>query len=191
MWDPAKPNEVKREQVTFYRSIEGEVTDDCFNQLKVVQSDVHQHYCTLSVDNLEAGEYVLKTFGENSFRMIIHVHRGQTWNNVQNFIQKQTCIQEIMQSQKMIKISESLLQNNKTRLRLRLADFSKDARVHILATKFFQPDYFPLYTVLGQAAKNKFDSSVFGFAKWSNMLMSNRTLGDEYRYVFDRKEAER
>ena len=23
------------------------------------------------------------------------------------------------------------------------------------------------------------------------MLMSNRTLGDEYRYVFDRKEAER
>ena len=34
-------------------------------------------------------------------------------------------------------------------------------------------------------------SSIFGFAKWSNMLMSNRTLGDEYRYVVDRQEAER
>ena len=32
---------------------------------------------------------------------------------------------------------------------------------------------------------------MFSFAKWSNMHMSNRTLGDEYRYVFDRKEAER
>ena len=39
--------------------------------------------------------------------------------------------------------------------------------------------------------KSGFDSSLFTFAKWNNMLMSNRTLGDEYRYVFDRKEAER
>ena len=39
--------------------------------------------------------------------------------------------------------------------------------------------------------KSGFDSSLFTFAKWNNMLMSNRALGDEYRYVFDRKEAER
>ena len=48
MWDPAKPNEVKRQQFTFYRSIEGEVTDDCFADLKVTRSDdPNSHYCLL------------------------------------------------------------------------------------------------------------------------------------------------
>jgi hypothetical protein len=32
---------------------------------------------------------------------------------------------------------------------------------------------------------------VFPFAQWKNILLSNRELGDEYRYVFDRKYAER
>jgi len=33
--------------------------------------------------------------------------------------------------------------------------------------------------------------SIFGFANWTNMLLSDRKLGDEYRYVFDRANAER
>jgi hypothetical protein len=32
---------------------------------------------------------------------------------------------------------------------------------------------------------------VFAFAQWKNLLMSNRELSDEYRYVFDRENAER
>ena len=96
-----------------------------------------------------------------------------------------------MQSQNVIKIAESMIDNNGQRIRLKLADFTKDARVHLFATKFYQPDYNPLYTVLLGSLRGKFDTNVFNFAKWSNMLMSNRTLGDEYRYVFDRKEAER
>jgi len=34
-------------------------------------------------------------------------------------------------------------------------------------------------------------SDNFFKAKWENMFMSNKTLGDEYRYVFDRAQAER
>ena len=33
--------------------------------------------------------------------------------------------------------------------------------------------------------------AVFPFAMWSNIFMSNRELSDEFRYVFDRKYAER
>ena len=33
--------------------------------------------------------------------------------------------------------------------------------------------------------------TVFPFAMWKNILMSNRELSDEFRYVFDRKYAER
>ena len=123
--------------------------------------------------------------------MPITVHMGQIWNNVENFIQKKTCIQEIVQSQKIIKVQESSVADAGKSIKLKLADFTQDARVHIFATKFFQPDYTTLYELLCDSMTSKFGSSIFNFAKWSNMLMSNRTLGDEYRYVFDRKEAER
>lgn len=33
--------------------------------------------------------------------------------------------------------------------------------------------------------------TVFPFAMWKNIFMSDRELSDEYRYVFDRKYAER
>lgn len=38
---------------------------------------------------------------------------------------------------------------------------------------------------------NQIGSSVFTFAKWSNLLLSDRELSDEYRYVFDRVHAQR
>jgi hypothetical protein len=38
---------------------------------------------------------------------------------------------------------------------------------------------------------NQTSSSVFNFAKWKNLLLSDRELSDEYRYVFDRAHAER
>jgi hypothetical protein len=36
-----------------------------------------------------------------------------------------------------------------------------------------------------------FAKTVFPFANWKNIYISNRELSDEFRYVFDRKYAER
>ena len=36
-----------------------------------------------------------------------------------------------------------------------------------------------------------FSKTVFPFAMWKNIFMSNRELSDEFRYVFDRRYAER
>ena len=33
--------------------------------------------------------------------------------------------------------------------------------------------------------------TLFPFAMWKNIFMSNRELSDEFRYVFDRKYADR
>ena len=33
--------------------------------------------------------------------------------------------------------------------------------------------------------------TTFPFAQWKNIFLSNRELSDEFRYVFDRKYAER
>ena len=35
------------------------------------------------------------------------------------------------------------------------------------------------------------NQTVFPFAIWKNFFMSNRELSDEFRYVFDRRFAER
>ena len=39
--------------------------------------------------------------------------------------------------------------------------------------------------------KNNSNSTVFPFKMWENVYQSNRKLGDEYRYVFNRKNAKR
>jgi hypothetical protein len=55
-----------------------------------------------------------------------------------------------VQSQKIVKIQESEISENKTVLRIKLADFSPDARVHIIASKFIQPSNSVLFGNLGQ-----------------------------------------
>lgn len=38
---------------------------------------------------------------------------------------------------------------------------------------------------------NAVSLSIFRFHKWTNFYLSNRKLGDEFRYVFDRKYTQR
>jgi hypothetical protein len=40
-------------------------------------------------------------------------------------------------------------------------------------------------------AKSAQDNQVFPFKKWDNIYLSNKKLGDEYRYVFNRRNAKR
>ena len=146
LWDPAKPNELLRQQFYFCKRVNGETIEDCFPKLKLTPvNDPKVHYRLLETDNLEPGDYELKVHGSNPFSMDITVHMGSIWNNVENFIQKKTSITEIMQSQKVIKVQESEIQDAGKSIKLKLSDFTEDARVHVFATKFFQPDYTPLY----------------------------------------------
>ena len=60
MWDPKKPNELMRQQVTLFRSKDGVVIDDWFPKIKVSRE---AHYYLLKVDNLEEGNYVFEFRG--------------------------------------------------------------------------------------------------------------------------------
>lgn len=44
---------------------------------------------------------------------------------------------------------------------------------------------------MNKLLKKSIVKTVFTFAQWTNIFMSNRELSDEFRYVFDRKYAER
>jgi hypothetical protein len=143
------------------------------------------------VTNLKHGTYQWTIRGDINTTIQIVVHKGVLWNNLPNFILQRTGIREIVQSQKIVKIQESQISDDKSVLRLKLADFSKDARVHIIASKFIQPNNSGLYSNLMRMSSSRLSCSVYHFAMWSNFYLSDRVLSDEFRYVFDRAHAQR
>jgi len=192
MWDPAKPNELSRHQFTLYRTLDGQVIEDCFNNIQLEpKSNKHGHYHLLKLTNLKHGTYNWAITGDIRCQIQVIVHKGKLWNNLPNFILQRNCIREIVQSQKIIKIKESELLDDKSMLRVKLADYSKDARVHLIASRFIQPDPSALYQRLSLMTASHFSSSMYYFAMWSNFYLSDRVLSDEFRYVFDRTHAKR
>lgn len=193
MWDPEKPNALSRNQFTLYRTLEGEVVEDCFASIQLVPKPhaTISHYHLLRLTNLKHGTYHWSIRGDVNATIEVVVHKGTLWNNLPNFILQRNCIREIVQSQKIVKIQETEISENKSVLRIKLADFSKEARVHIIASKFVQPSVSVLFTNLMRMSASKVSSSVYHFAMWSNFYLSDRILGDEFRYVFDRAHAQR
>jgi hypothetical protein len=69
-------------------------------------------------------------------------------------------------------------------------DFNpKKTRIHAWAFKFFPYDIQASLTAkLGsQSHLNLFSSTIFNFASWNNIFLSNRQLSDENRYIMERK----
>lgn len=106
-----------------------------------------------------------------------------------NIILKKNCLQELVMCSKIVKIKESNVGAND--ITMQLADYSKSTRVHIMVTNFVPNDYDNMINKIMNMYQTQIGSSLFAFAKWTNLLMSNRELSDEYRYVFDRALAER
>jgi hypothetical protein len=84
---------------------------------------------------LEAGDYHFFIRGDTDHNIEIKVHSGQYLSNMGSFILKKNCLQELVTSQKIVKITESQMVRKNT-LSIKLADHSKNARVHIIATHF-------------------------------------------------------
>ena len=71
-------------------------------------------------------------------------------------------------------------------MKFKINDFKKDCRVHFYAFTFMPTNVFEMYKHL-MANQSAVSLSIFRFHKWTNFYLSNRKLGDEFRYVFDRK----
>ena len=69
----------------------------------------------------------------------INVHRGHLCNNLPNFIEQRYAILELHYSNQMVKIRSTDLSKNRKTLKVKLDSFSKDTRVHLIATKFVMP----------------------------------------------------
>ena len=143
------------------------------------------HYYTLRITNLQAGQHHLQLRGEKKVSMVINVHKGHFLKSMGNVILKRDCIQALATSQNMVKIRESMVTADT--VKCTLADFSPNARAHIVATNFIPNNSGEMVNRLGEMMASKFSHSTFTFAKWTNLLLNDRHLSDEYRYVLDRK----
>lgn len=142
---------------------------------------------TLKVAGLEAGRYTLKLL-ELGTEIHLVVHRGVYWET-DSFILKPHSLVELRENQNYVRLSDLSVSepvDNKQKIRLRVSGHKSAPRVHFYAFQFLPNNVFEVYRAL-QRDQNAASLSVFKFHKWSNFFLSNRKLGDEFRYVFDRK----
>lgn len=83
--------------MTLVRSKQGIIIEDWFKKIQVVRKqNANSHYFLLQVEDLEAGEYDMILRGDETHQIKLNVHKGNYWNNLENFILKRTCIQELV-----------------------------------------------------------------------------------------------
>jgi hypothetical protein len=56
----------------------------------------------------------------------------------------------------------------------------------VYAFNYMPSNIFEMYKNLSPPSRGV-SLSIFRFHRWTNFYLSNRKLGDEFRYVFDRK----
>ena len=119
------------------------------------------------------------------------MHRGEYWGEDGGFIRIRDRILENQQKPSFLKIAEVSADEEGVNLSLKGGAKDKSARVHIFAFHFLPLDLDNLVAKLRGSQQESFSSTEFPFAMWKNFFLSNRALGDEYRYVFDRKNLPR
>ncbi|CDW90653.1 UNKNOWN [Stylonychia lemnae] len=163
------------------------ILEDYFDKTEFISQNGEKDYNLIKLKNLPDGQYVLN-LKDIKKDILILVHKGQYWDD-DNFILKRNCIFENEGSQKPVKIAKVLVEegnNDKSNITVKLEDHTDDARVHIIAQQF--ENSIPHLPSQYDKLQSK---TVFPFAQWKNIFMSNRELSDEFRYVFDRKFAQR
>ena len=90
-----------------------------------------------------------------------------------------------------VKVSEESKSDEKAKLSFKVSDTNDDTRAHVYAFTYLPNQPMEGYKSVAMMTKSNSSSILFPFKMWENVFQSNRKLGDEYRYVFNRKNAKR
>lgn len=78
-----------------------------------------------------------------------------------------------------------------TKLKFSIRGYKVNPRVHVYGLTFLPNQVMNDFLENERITRGNVSLDVFAFAQWKNAYLSNRQLGDEYRYVFERKFLER
>lgn len=81
--------------------------------------------------------------------------------------------------------------DTKQKLTFELSNYANRPRVHVFGFTFMPTYTHEMYDNLWRVIQDDVSLNIFGFANWKNIYMSNWKLGDEFRYVFDRRYLKR
>lgn len=79
----------------------------------------------------------------------------------------------------------------KSRLKFKVKGFKSSPRVHVYGVTFLPNSILSHFQEHVRLTEQNSSLDIFEFAKWKNAYLSNRELGDEFRYVFERRFLER
>lgn len=171
------------------RYANGGVIENCFAKAKFHNEEGFTNGI-VRLQALEAGNYELN-MRDQGINIQVNVHRGTYWET-DSFILKTHSLVELRENQNFIRVSHVGLKDSEggQKLTFKLNNYKSNPRVHFYAFTFMPNNVYELYR---QLRSNPYAAtlSVFKFHQWKNFYLSNRKLGDEFRYVFDRKYVKR
>jgi hypothetical protein len=134
----------------------------------------------LNIEKLPAGDYdlLLKQTGS---RVRVRVVSGEKQGAYILGQQRQ------LETRPLAAVQIESISTDKDKLAIRLQNSSKYARVHVFATRYL-PDY-SAYGHLSQVRDS--EPSVFMPGSAESVYLTGRNIGDEYRYIIDRKYAKK
>ena len=184
-------HEFSQDTVTLVRySSSFRVIENCFKNISFSHDKGYQ-YGRINISGLQRGHYTL-TYVATMQTVSIRVHKGVYWET-DSFILKDHSLVEKRERTSIMRIKDIAVEEEKEnhKVSFSLDDYGKNARAHVYAFTFMPPDVNSSFDQLASENMDWSSLDIFPFAKWKNIFLSNRKLGDEFRYVFDRKFVKR
>lgn len=82
-------------------------------------------------------------------------------------------------------------EKKKDEITIKLFNTNSEVRAHIITSNFISANDLNAFNSVKDVLENSITSEKFRLSQWKNAYLSNRKLGDEFRYVFDRKYRKR
>ena len=152
----------------------------------------------LNIKGLDKGTYKLSIHKLNIDITLI-VHEGVYWE-ADGFVLKKNSIIEVKNEPKYLRINNIKVskteeikgeEESKSTLKFKITNADGNTRAHVFAFTYLPNQPHEEFKNMRQITRSHLDTEVFPFTRWENAYQSNRKLGDEYRYVFNRKNAKR
>ena len=181
---------------------DGKVIENLYSKA-TFEEDKEFNTSLVVINDLQFGHYKVE-LKEIGVIIDLTVHKGVYWET-DNFILKEHMIVEKRDRTNFIRISKPMIlvndeetkskinakgekdeeevksENKKTKLKFRIKGHKANSRVHVYGLTFLPTVPFSDYESHGSISNPNATLDIFEFAKWKNVYMSNRELGDEYR----------
>lgn len=170
--------------------------ESCYNNL-TLNAKSGYGFGTLTISSLTKGYYTFE-IRRLGIKINITVHEGVYWQT-EGFVLKSNSIIEIKNQPRYLRVhdaqfieaEEAKQADSKASLYFKLSEIDDSTRAHVYAFTYMPNMALEGFNCMSSITKSNGQTEVFAFSKWDNIFQSNRKMGDEYRYVFNRKNAKR